>query len=374
MAKNKWMDQLSKLDGALNDDTNPFNTIIESPSPSVNFTFGNTHGLPLGYTTIFWGPSEGGKSLLSNLMIGQMHKDYPDGIAIKFDTEMRSKVQLTPQRAKICGIDMNRYKAIETNTPSGVFDAIKQDINAMCQDGAPIKIIVIDSISNILGRRTENADSIDVQQMGDAALTLSEGVGMILSIIRKHNIALILIAHERAELDQLEIRRHKKVRMQAAKKVVHFAEYVLYVEPNKNADGKEDLLKNSLINEQLTDMTGKGDSTVMKVKATMMKNNLGPKGRTGQFTFDLNNGIINTHEELFVLGNNRGVILHPNNVTFSYLGKDYRGKEAMLEAIKNSTEIQNSIIKELKEYDLSGKFATQDAEIAKEMDNIPDIE
>ena len=80
MAKD-WMKALNKLEGAVEKSYNPFAYVLRSPSPSVNFTFGNSHGLPFGYTLILYGPPAGGKSLLSNAFIGQLHKDDPEAIA-----------------------------------------------------------------------------------------------------------------------------------------------------------------------------------------------------------------------------------------------------------------------------------------------------
>jgi RecA/RadA recombinase len=212
----KWMEKLAKLDGAVDRAYNPFNNIIRTPSPSVNFIFGNTHGLPLGYSMVLYGPPKGGKSVLANAMIGQLHRDDPDAIAIKFNTERRESVQLTDRMMQVYGIDSSRYIAYETNSAATVFDRIANDIKAMCQEGAPIKLIIIDSITSIVGRRAENADSIETQQIGDDAATLQAGLKMILGTIRDHRIALVLITQLRAEMDRLEQMRGNSTKMAGA--------------------------------------------------------------------------------------------------------------------------------------------------------------
>ena len=54
---NKWLTKLQQLEGAVKiGEYNPFMEGVRSPSPSVNFIFGNTHLLPFGASAIFWGP------------------------------------------------------------------------------------------------------------------------------------------------------------------------------------------------------------------------------------------------------------------------------------------------------------------------------
>jgi GTPase SAR1 family protein len=84
----------------------------------LNFTFGNTHLLPQGYTLIMWGPPAGGKSILCNAMIGQLHKDDLDAIAVKFNTELREEAQNTKAWRELFGIDDDRYVAYDVNSPS----------------------------------------------------------------------------------------------------------------------------------------------------------------------------------------------------------------------------------------------------------------
>jgi hypothetical protein len=66
---------------------------------------------------------------------------------------MREKGQTTKAQRSIWNIDDDRYLAYDVNSPELIFDRIEKDIAAMCQEGAPIKLIVIDSINAILGRR-----------------------------------------------------------------------------------------------------------------------------------------------------------------------------------------------------------------------------
>lgn len=359
MAKD-WMKALGKLEGVVDKEYDPFAHVIRTPSPSVNFTFGNTHGLPLGYTLILFGPPEGGKSVLSNAMIGQFHKDDLDGIALKYNTEFRESVQLTPAQMEVFGIDPARYQPYEVNTPDGIFDKIETDIAALCQEGAPIKLVVVDSINNIQGRRSMNADSIMTQQIGDLALTLQEGLKRILPIQRKYHIALVLTAHVRAEMDTLEVMRGNKTKMAASFGVKHYGEYFMSIEQNRNKAGGQTLLGEKLEDNDKKDLMDKAEKTGHRIRVRMVKSSVGPRMRTGEFTLDYHRGIINTHEEAFLLGVNRGVIGHPNQVSYQFGDKVWRGKEAMLQAMLDEPELQNAILTEIKKQDMAGRYRLDD--------------
>lgn len=348
----KWKKRLEKLEGAVVGDYNPFAHVIRTPSPSVNFTFGNTWGLPLGYSVALYGPPKAGKSILCNAFIGQLHRDDPEAIAIKFNTEMREEGQLTAAQARNWGIDPDRYQAINTNIPSEIFDVIEKDIAADLRDGAPYKLIIIDSITNVRGRRDISADSVDTQQIGDQALTIQTGLQRILSTIRRHRVALILTTHVRAEMDQLEVRRGNVHRMAGGFALKHFAEYFMYVEPNNSKAGRTDLAGEELIDKSVTDFMNKGERTGHKIRVHMVDSSVGPKRRVGEYTFDYDNGIINIHEEIFLLGVNRGVIERPNNVTYSYGGQSWRGRVAMLEAIRDNDELAQAIHRDVMRLDM----------------------
>lgn len=344
----KWMARLQKLEGAVTDNFNPYDRVVRTTSPSVNFCFGNTWGLPLGFSLCLYGPPKSGKSLICNSMISQLHKDYSDAIAIKYNTEFRERGQLPESNyKKMWDIDPDRYIAFETNTPEGIFDAIEHDVAAMCEEGAPVKLVFIDSVTSIQGRRALNAKSISTQQIGDHALTVQDGLKRILPIQRKYGIALVLTCQVRAEMDQIEQKRGNKVKMSAGFGVQHHCEYFMYVEKNRNKEGRTDLLGKEYIDESLGDINDNAERTGHKIKVCMKDSSMGPPGRIGEFTLDYRNGVINVHEEVFRLGINRGVIERPNNTAYIFGDNKWVGKESFIEALKNNSELQNAIIGKL---------------------------
>lgn len=358
---NKWMNKLMKLDGALTDRRDPFLSIIDTPSPSVNFIFGNSWGLPMGYTAMLYGPPKGGKTVLTNMFTGKLMKDDPEAMVVKFDTEYRTEGQLTEKSAQMFGIDYERLVPYQTNIPSQIFDRITKDVADMCQDGAPIKLVIIDSLYGIQGRRTLNSDTVDKQQIGDHALTIQDGLKRVLDVQRKYRFAMLLVDQVRAEMDPIEQMRGNKFKMRSSLAVQHQAEYFIAVEQNASKDGRSDINGNEFLDESVTDLSGKGDTTGSKIKVKMKKSSMGPFNRSAEFTFDFKKGVINVHEEVFKLGTNRGVIEKPNQVTYSFQGKTWKGKESMLQALQESPELQAAVIVELKKRDLAGDFAKYDS-------------
>lgn len=361
-SKKNWLSSLQNLEGAVVDSYDPHKHVVRFPSPSMNFMFGNGHGIGAGCALALGGPPKGGKTLLTHSAAGQLHADDPEAVVIRFDSEFRTKTQGTPEsRQRIWGIDPDRYLSYEVNRPDLIFDRIETEIAAKCQDGMPLRLLIIDSIGGIQGRRSMNADSIMVQQIGDNALTLGEGFRRIMPLQHKFNFSVIITCQIRAELDALEQKRGNKYKMAMPLSVMHYADHFMYVEPNRNKEGRTDLLGNEFKNDDLTDVVGNSEQTGHKIRAKMRDSSVGPKGRSAEFTLDPKRGIINIHEEVFLLGIGRGVIDRPNNVHYLFGGEKYIGRPAMLEAIKNNPQLSNAIVDEVFRRDRDGAFDGQDA-------------
>ena len=357
-----FMSKLMKMDGAVKIDENydPFLNVIRTPSPAMNWAFGVAgHGLPLGTSMILWGPPKGGKSIICNAMIGQLHKDDPKAFTMTFNTELRGQLQAGKQQMKVWGIDPDRHITFDVNQPELIFDRIATEVDALCQEGMNLKLIVIDSLTGIVGRRTQNAESILNQQIGDEALTLKDGLKMILPILRKHKIAAVFTAHVRAELDQNEIRRGKTVKMAAAWATKHTAEIFAFVEPNRSKAGRTDLTGKEFIDETKMDFMDHGEKTGHKIRFRVEESSIGPQGRTAEFTLDYNRGIVNTYEEVYFLGTNMGIIERPNNVTHKYKDKSWVGKEKMLNELRDNVEMCNEIVTEIRRRDVMSHNAAQ---------------
>jgi KaiC/GvpD/RAD55 family RecA-like ATPase len=356
---NKYVQILNKMDGFVDHQKDYYQEGVRTPSSSVNFVFGNTHLIPFGASCILWGPPKGGKSLISSFMIGQLHKDYPDAIAIKINTELREHFQMTPRSMKMFGIDPERYAARNTNKPEEIFDFIEKEVVELCQNGAKIKLIVIDSITDILGRKLSNAESVTQHVMGDDAATQQAGLRRIRSVLRNYGITLVMISQERAVMDPVEIMRGKKTQMAGAFYLKHFAEYFVYVAQNETKEGKADFLGNKLEDESMQDMVGNSEKVAQKVKVVMNDSSVGIAKRAGEFTFHKFKGIINKHEEAFKLAVARKVFEQPNNRTYvlknwPVMGEESKwvGKEETLTNISGNDDLARELINRVKLKDI----------------------
>jgi len=365
MAVNKkLMEKLAKLEGAGVERRNVHSTVIGTKSPSFNFVFGKGWGLPFGYSLAMTGLPKAGKSVCLRAMIAQMHADYDDAVAIVYNTEFREEGQLSPAQAGLWGIDMDRYVGFDVNSPELIFDPICKEIPALIEEGLNVRLVAIDSVSGIVGRRSLKNDSVLNLTIGDQAQTVQEGLKRVLAVQRKYQFALVLPTQVRAEMDQVEVMRGNKWKMAASFGLQHHCEYFLWVEADRTKDGKSDLLGNKFEDPELTDLRDNAEKTGHKIRVCMKDSSMGPKGRMGSFTFDYNRGIINTHEEVFLLGVNRGVIEHPSNVKYAFGGREWHGKPAMLQAIKEDADLYRGVLAELRRRDLAGMFDVEETPAA----------
>jgi RecA/RadA recombinase len=362
--KKNSLSRLLALDGAITSDQRKsiHTDVVATRSPALNFIFGKGHGLPKGYSMLLYGPPRGGKSVICNEMIGWLHQSDPDAVAIKFNTEMRETAQLDDETTKMYGIDPERLIAYEVNQPDQIFDRIEKEIAAEVQDGLKVGLVIIDSLNSMQGRRGMNADTIMTQQIGDNAATIQEGLKRILPVQRKCKFALVLTSHIRAQMEKaggsavVHTSQTTAIRPAVSYGTQHHCEYYVYVSPVGGQDGKMDASGKKFIDESVTDFREEGERTAHKIMARMMDSSLGPKGRAGVFTFDYNHGIVNQHEEVFYLGVSRGVITKPNNVMYQFGGKEWRGKGAILEALRSDPQLQQAVLTELRQRDIDGSI------------------
>lgn len=360
---NKFAAKLRKLEGAVVERTDPFSpdNLLKWSSPGVNWIFGKNHGMPFGYSVLLWGEKKSGKSFLFYDAAGTLHKSDPEAIVIKFDTEMRDEGQLTPEMAEVFGIDLDRFIVFYVNRPEEIFDVIKNDVKSMIDDGAKIKVIGIDSISDMMGRREAEQESVSQHQIGDHAVTLQVGLKSIIATQRLKKIALVMTAHARDEMDPWKVKRGQKKRPAAANAVLHHCEFFVNVERNETASGKVDELERQFVDESRKDMTLDGEQTGHKIRVWMEDSSMGPTGRVAEFTIDRNRGIINRHEEVFRLGLNWKVIDRPSKGRYIVGDKTFNGKPNLLEAMEKDLSLQQYIMSKILEMEKTGAVMTLNA-------------
>ena len=357
----KFKEKLLALDQYAEDHANPHRNVIRSRSPSFNFAFGNGHGIPRGYTLLIGGPPKGGKSTKINDIIGQTQIDYPEGFIIKFDTEFREDLQLSPAEKKIWGIDDDRYQCYQTNDVAEIYDRINNVIPAMIDDGLDVPLIIIDSVNQIQGLRSAEKTSVKDQRaaFGDLARTLQECTKSILPTIRRKKIACIFTCHIGAELDPAEIMRGNKTRPKVADGMKHMCEYYAYIEPILGQRGSKDLLEQPLVYNVPAGLEEKKqERSGHRIRVRIKSATKGPVGRLAEFTYDYRHGIVNQHEEVFLLADNLKVFSRSDtNRNVRVFGDlKWNGKQATLKALEEDQELRAAVMKELYRRDLAGEL------------------
>lgn len=355
---NKYAEKLRKLSGAITERTDPFapENLLRFSSPGVNWLFGKNHGLPRGYSVLLWGEKKSGKSLLCYDLAAQIQREDPEALIIKFDTEMRDKGQLRQEEAEARGIDTDRFIVYETNAPEDIFDRIKGPVSSIIDDGGKVKLIIIDSISDIMGRREQEQESVTKHQIGDHAMTMQVGLKSILKTQRSQNIGLVMTAHVRDQMDPHEVMRGNTKKPAAANAVLHYCEFSMFVSKNKTKAGRVDALGREFKDETRKDFEDDGEQTGHKILVWMEDNSMGPKNRSVEFTVDYKRGIVNQHEEVFRLGLNWKVIERPSKGVYVIGEKKFNGKPATLEALQQDSALQRYVIAGIIEKEKSGNF------------------
>ncbi len=320
---------------------NPFNDILTTDSPSFNWMLGNTHGLPRGYSVLLWGAPKSGKTLICNNFISVLHRDDPEAMVLKFNTEFREKLQ---RNSNIAYIDPARIRTCEVNGPGEVFDFIVKEVPAMCQAGLPLKLIVIDSLNGIFGKRGVNSESIEDVTIGDAAMTLQEGFKRIVPVLRKYNIALIATAQQRAEMNDLEKRRGNEYKVALASGALHAIEYHVQVIQNRNKDGK-------VFDENSTDLMEKNLILGHKIRVAMSASSASPAGRTAEFTLNYSKGIVNIGEEVAKLATDATHVVKVEGRSYIFEDEKYVGWDAFQNALETNIEFRNRVVEAIKKTD-----------------------
>jgi RecA/RadA recombinase len=347
---NKWTKLLKQFDDVVKYDYDAFapENVIHTPSPSVDWIFANkSMGIPKGTATLFFSEPKAGKSLLIQGIVGEMHKNDPEGIAIIFNTEMRGFVQT----GLFNTIDPDRLIIYDTNRPEDIFDRMEREILPLIQEGMPLRIVAIDSLTNIAGTKSMSADrSVNDHLVGDHALTIQRGLQKLMPIVRNHKLNLFASAQIRSNVDANNPYAPKE-KMAASWAVKHAFEYFVSVRRANAAEDKQDIEGNKFENESVKDLRGNKELTGHRIVVKMDQSSIGTAGRAGVVTLDYKNGIINQHEEVFYLGYNTGVIKREGTSNYVFGNLKINGKANFARKIKEDQELANRILEEVRKID-----------------------
>lgn len=347
---NKWLADLRKLDSAVDIEYDSFapENCLYTPSPYLNWITANkSNGFPKNSTVLFFSEPKSGKSFLCLSMIAHMQSADKEGIAVYVSTEHRGQLQAT----NFPGIDQDRLLIVDSSDPVEIFDELlDQNLKPKVQDGMPLRMIVLDSVTGIKGVKRKHAETIEQHLIGDQALTVGNALANLIPWSKRNKILLIGTAQMRANIDSNPYA--EKTKMQASFAVKHAFEYFISVKRANAADDKVDIEGKTFEDEEVKDARGNKVLSGHKIYVKNEASSLGSAGRSGVFTLSYDKGIINQHEEIFWLGKNTGVIkTESNNRIYVYDGKKYTGKKEMALAIRDDKKLANSILSEVIQLD-----------------------
>lgn len=343
---NKWIKQLRNYDDSVDFEYDPFapENCLFTPSVYFNWIFANkSNGIPKNASILFYSEPKAGKSLSAYSIIGEMHKRDPEGIAIYFNTELRGS--FSPSFA---GLDKDRVVIYDTNSPKEIFDRIENEIKPMVQDQMPLRIIVIDSLTNIIGTKRENADSATDHLIGDHALTLGVGFSKLVPFCKRNKILLIGTSQIRSNLDAGKYGPKEKA--EVSHSVKHAFEFFVSLKRAGAAEDKADI-EGKTFEDDAKDARDNKLLTGHKVYVKMEGNSIGPAGRSGVFTMDYDRGIINQYEEIFFLAKDLKIITTTNNRTFEFNGQKFNGKKECAFAIRDDKKLAEAILEAIRKTD-----------------------
>lgn len=343
---NKWTKMLNQFEDAVKFDYDAFSSenCIYTPSPSINWIFANkSMGIPKGSGVLLFSEPKAGKSLLIQATIAQMHKEDPEGIAIIFNSEMRG----TFQNGSIVGVDPERLIIYDTNRPEDIFDRMEREILPMLQDGMPLRIVAIDSLNMIGGTKSLAADrSVNDHLMGDQAITLQRGLQKFMPIVRKHKLVALATAQLRANMDAGQYGPKEKMAASWASK--HSFEYFVSLRKANAAEDKQDIEGNKFEDDSVKDLRGNKEITGHRIVVKMDQSSIGTPGRSAMITLDYSRGIVNQHEEVFLLGYNTGVIKREGVSNYVFGDLKVNGKANFAKKIKEDEKLYSAILEEIK--------------------------
>jgi hypothetical protein len=236
----------------------------------------------------------------------------------------------------------------DNNNPVEIFDRIENEIQAMVQDGMPLRIIAVDSLTNIMGIKRGDTDSVANHLMGDHALTVQIGLGKLAPFCKRNNIVLIGTSQMRGNLDAGP--RGPKEKMAESWSVKHTFDFFVSLKRAGAAEDKADI-EGKTFEDDVKDARDNKLLTGHKIFVKMEASSIGPQGRTGVFTMDYEKGIINQHEEIFFLAKNLGILTTTNNRTYEYKGQKFNGKKEAAFAIRDNPELTVALLEDIKKTD-----------------------
>lgn len=345
------MDLDKFLNKLYNDDNNDPASGVEypdpvaTPSPGLNWAING--GIRPGGFYCFEGPESSGKSYMALCCVAEMLKADPTAVAFWFDVEQSFSKHfadiLLPDPE-----DQKRLIVRKCVTGSDIFDYFKNTVVGLKQEGLNVVCCVVDSLNMIIAPKEANLKSSEDHVMGDLAAYLPKALRMVAGPSKprlKHNekgVAWIFISQVRDNLDPMAKYTGEKYTIPGGRAFRHALECEILFEIIQSN-------KTKLFDESIKNMNDADVQIGHRVRAKVKKNKFGPPSRVIEFDFMYSKGIVNQSEEIADLGIKLGLIRKEGNTYYFGDTKLAVGEEKTLQAIAESEDIQQSILKAIME-------------------------
>ena len=368
----KWFAKLTKDVGqAASEMPSPTDRVVAMPSPSLNYVVGNG-GITYGKAVCFFGPESAGKSLVAQLTAIQLLKDNPEAFFVWFDTEYSFNKTWFQKLSGFGKEDMARMIVRQSNDPLKIFDYIYGEMLEMIQDGCPIVGIAIDSVKNIIYPKDMKKESTKQTMGGGGASYLGSALKHVTPVIREHNITTLLVQQVYEELDEYKKMNNPYI-VPDGRALKHFCDYMLEVTRVDTKAGRV---------EDGKDIYGSAKQVGHKVRIRGKKNRVGAPYRTALFTLSYEDGIIDTHDEVFDLAKSLKVIYHPinpetgktSNMMWAFGDVQVKGEQNMRDRLQVDVGLRQDVIRACCEIDDETLISQHSAETTSSIDESIDLE
>lgn len=325
--------------------SNEKETIIERiPSGSIGLDRILGGGYPRGRITEIYGEPSSGKSIMAYLAISEVQKR--GGVAALVDVEN----SYTRDWGIHLGIDPDKLIVVGATDDEGLpapksGETFLENIVKLIE--TDVDLIVLDSISTLTPQVQIEKGLDEGSAIADQARMLSSGLRKINNVLSAHNQTALIVLNQ-----------------------VRSNPGVMFGNPNKSTGGKAlefyDSVKLSVFRRSGAEYTyykdekNKDEGIVgQRLKVTTEKNKLYRPKMSCEFDvfFDIgpkNLSIgVDTTGELLTECLKAGIVTRPSSAMYDYNGKSYRGQLAIMQAIKDSEDLQKELKAKLEELNVS---------------------
>ena len=289
---------------------------ISTGSMALDYAMGG--GFPRRKITVLYGDYSVGKSTMCLYGCASAQKEGHTAAFMKMEN------WLPPDYAKALGVDMDRLlvvQSVEKNQVSG--EQVLAIAENLMRSGVPI--VVVDSIPALIPQRQIESDIGDKNYAAIAAL-LSDTLKKLSDAADYGNSALVFTSQVRQTIGAKAYHGYQPVHMYGGKAILHYSDIIVKLTRQLDKETREE--------QQV-------------VRAIVEKNRLNVPQREAEFTLEYGKGVDHV-AEVFDTAVDKGVIKDSGSGRFGYNDTKWRGRDKVLQSLRENTELRDEIEKEVR--------------------------